>query len=103
MRAAALRTAQVLAFDLPAAYLVSAEEDAYRIIHDFQNKLLNAQLQHELFYRLFDLPQVEPQPPLPDRDAAAPLRIAAIAGQLSWWSDFYAARYSAEIASGSRP
>jgi hypothetical protein len=87
---AAARLAATLHLDaLSNAYLTSNDRQAGKIIHDFQNRLLNVQLQHELLHRLAHLPRSEPSPPLPDRHAPAAQRIEAIFAHLDWWAEHY--------------
>jgi hypothetical protein len=89
LRSAARLAANLHLDALPNAYLTAKENQAGKIIHDFQNRLLNVQLQHELLHRLAQLPRSEPPTPLPDRTAPAPQRISAIAYYLDWWAEHY--------------
>lgn len=91
LRSAARLAANLHLDALPNAYLTAKDDQAGKIIHDFQNRLLNVQLQHELLHRLADLPRSEPPTPLPDRTTPAPQRIEAIIHHLDWWADHYAA------------
>jgi hypothetical protein len=75
---------------LPNAYLTADEDDIHDVIHDFQNRLLNVQLEHELLIRLLDVQKFEPPQPLPGRDAPNSQRIDAILQHAGWWSDYYA-------------
>lgn len=71
---------------LPGVYLTAPDERLGALIHDFQNKLLNIQLQYELLGRIKGLDGRLP-PALPDRTAPPSERIAAIFEQLDWWVD----------------
>lgn len=74
---------------LPKAYLTQEGEDLHGLIHDFQNKILNVQLEHELLYRLQNVPRYTPPEPLPDRSAPSRQRIDAIHKHLGYWSEYY--------------
>ena len=70
-------------------FVMPDDTDAIQIlIHDFQNRLLNVQLEHELLYRLLSFERFV-QPELPDRDAPSIERLDAIFAQLDWWSAQY--------------
>ncbi len=87
----AARTPSDIQIDfLPNDYLTHDSEQAHRIIHDFQNKLLNVQLEHELLCRMKVTERFTPPSPLPPRTAPHPVRIDAIFNHLGWWADFYA-------------
>jgi hypothetical protein len=75
---------------LPHAVLTQDDDALYKIIHDFQNKLLNVQLEHELMCRFGMVDRFTPEEPLPDRDTPPRQRIDAIFKHLEWWADFYA-------------
>lgn len=86
----AARTPSNIQIDLlPSEYLTSGEDEIHRIIHDFQNKLLNVQLEHELLSRMKVTERFTPPAPLPPRTAPYPIRIDAIFNHLGWWADFY--------------
>jgi hypothetical protein len=89
LRHAARLPSQIAVEQLPAAYLTASEESLHKIIHDFQNRLLNIQLENEILYRMGQLQQYVPTPSLPGREAPAPQRIQAIFSHLDQWSDFY--------------
>lgn len=75
-------------------YFLMPDGDAeamHKLIHDFQNKLLNVQLEHELLYRLLKFERFLPAD-LPKRTAPALKRLDAIFEQLDWWSAQYAAK-----------
>jgi hypothetical protein len=91
LHSAARLAARLHLDDLPNTYLTSTEAQDNKIIHDFQNRLLNVQLQHELLHRLAHLPRSEPPIPLPDRTTPTPQRIEAIAYHFDWWADHYTA------------
>lgn len=65
------------------------EENNRKIIHDFQNRLLNIRLQNELLGRLQIAPKTSPPYDLPPRDAPTDERISAIYDHLTWWSRYY--------------
>ena len=67
------------------------KESLHTLIHDFQNSLLNVQLEHELLYRLLSFDRFMP-PALPDRNAPSIERLDAIFEQLDWWSAQYVAK-----------
>lgn len=75
---------------LPQACLAAATDETklHRIIHDYQNKLLNVQLEHEILTRLGHVPRFVPAP-LPERDAPVTERVDAIFNQLHSWVSFY--------------
>jgi hypothetical protein len=75
---------------LPNAYLTQDDSKLHDIVHDFQNKLLNVQLEHELLCRLQKIERFVPPEPLPDRSTPSPIRIDAIFKQLGWWAEYYA-------------
>lgn len=96
LRDAARFATNIQIHDLPHAYITAVDspqqgdEKALReIIHDFQNKLLNARLQNELLSRMKLVDAFEPPTPLPDRTASSRERLAGIFGQLNAWSEFY--------------
>lgn len=93
MRQAALAAATISLIDLPQAHFTQADDALPTLIHDFQNKLLNLRLQHELLHRLGHLSAYQLPDPLPDREAPLRQRLDAIYRQLDWW----AAQYSAEM------
>ena len=64
------------------------DEAMHTLIHDFQNSLLNVQLEHELLYRLLIFERFL-LPALPDRSVPATERLGAIFEQLDWWSARY--------------
>ncbi len=87
LRQAARRPSGVLIDSLPNAYLTSPENEMGKIIHDFQNKLLNVQLESELLGRMGLIDRTKPSLPLPDRGAPFQERINAIFYHLDWWAD----------------
>lgn len=87
----AARTPSTIQIDtLPHSYLTEPDDKIHDIIHDFQNKLLNVQLEHELLVRFGLTESFTPPEPLPERAAPPPKRIDAIFQHLGWWSDYYA-------------
>ena len=95
LRDAARFVSDIQIYDLPHAYITAVSPDGddeqvlRKIIHDFQNKLLNARLQNELLSRLKFVDRYEPPTPLPDRTAPSQERLAGILNQLNEWSEFY--------------
>lgn len=88
-RQAARLPSHILVDALPDALMTQDDDALHDIVHDFQNKLLNVQLEHELLCRFdlverFTLPQ-----PLPDRDTPVKQRVEAILQHLAWWAEFY--------------
>jgi hypothetical protein len=88
-RQAARLPAEIQIDLMPNEYLTQDQSKIHDIIHDYQNKLLNIQLEHELLRRLQQIEKFEPPEPLPDRTAPHPQRIDAIFNHLGWWSEFY--------------
>lgn len=89
MRQAASLPASIELTELPAAYLTQDDSHLHTIIHDFQNRLLNIQLEHELLRRFGHTPPFVPPALLPGRDAPPHQRVAATGQHLAWWSEFY--------------
>jgi hypothetical protein len=89
-RQAARLPSGILINNLPQTYLGEPDEEMHTIIHDFQNRLLNIQLQHELLIRLHGLEAAAPPDPLPGRERPSPERIAAIFNHFDWWAEHYA-------------
>lgn len=83
---------RILINELPNAYLTSPgdDESLHKIIHDFQNKMLNVQLEHELLCRFGIVERFIPPQPVPDRETPPKERIARLFQHLEWWSEFYA-------------
>ncbi len=75
---------------LPAAYLTAPEGTLGKVIHDFQNRLLNLQLRQEILFRMGRAPDAEPDEPLPDRKTEPHRRVAAIFDHFHWWAGHYA-------------
>ncbi len=89
-RQAARKPAQLLAGGALGDYLLAPNAKAlHQVIHDYQNRLLNIRLQHELLCRHCDIPLEEPPLPLPRRDEPLSARIDAIVQHLNWWADHY--------------
>lgn len=89
-RQAARRPAALLCDGVLGEYLLAPNAKAlHQVIHDYQNRLLNLRLSHELLCRQFDVPLSEPPTPLPRRDEPLSVRIDAIVAHLNWWADHY--------------
>lgn len=81
---------RLLVDDVPGAYLTAGDDEAiHRVVHDYQNRLLNMRLRHELLYRFHGFDAAVPPDPLPGRDQPLSTRIDAILDQLEWWADYY--------------
>ena len=81
---------RMLVHDVPGAYLTALNEDAVnKVIHDYQNRLLNMRLQHELLHRMYGVPSAVPPVPLPGQHEPSSLRVQAIIDQLDWWTGQY--------------
>lgn len=89
MRQAAALPASIELTELAPAYLTQDDSQLHTLIHDFQNRLLNIQLEHELLRRFGYTPLFEPPTPLPQRTVPLHQRVSAIFQHLGWWSDFY--------------
>jgi hypothetical protein len=89
MRQIAYLATTIGMIDLPQAHFTGSDADLPTLIHDFQNKLLNLRLQHELLHRLGYSQGLEMPEPLPDREASLQQRLEAIYRQLVWWSSHY--------------
>lgn len=89
LRQAARRPSQIQLQSLPHAVLTQTDEALGEIIHDFQNKMLNVQLEHELMVRFKLVERFTPPEPLPDRETPPRQRVNAIFQHLQWWADFY--------------
>lgn len=90
----------ILVNALPHSFLTAAnasDDTLHKLIHDFQNRMLNIQLENELLFRLGLIPaKFVPPEPLPDREASAKQRLTAIFQHLEWWADFYQAALQTE-------
>ncbi len=89
MREAATAPTRIEIQLLPHALLTQSDDQFGRIIHDFQNKLLNVQLTHELLCRFGDVERFTPPQPLPDRSSPSVERLEGIFKHAYWWSEFY--------------
>lgn len=101
MRQAARRPSAILVDDLPNTYLTKEEandEVLHKIIHDFQNKLLNIRLENELLHRFKLVDKFAPPEPIPDRETPARQRVVALFNQFNWWAEFYANEMNAASA-----
>ena len=76
--------------DVPGAFLMARDADeAHKVVHDYQNRLLNMRLQHELLHRLHGFEPAAPPEPLPGREKPLPVRVGAILNHLGWWAEYY--------------
>jgi hypothetical protein len=75
--------------ELPHIYLTAGDGEMPMVIHDFQNKLLNVQLRHELLVRTNQAIAALPPHALPGRDVSHENRIRAIFEHLHWWANYY--------------
>jgi hypothetical protein len=93
LRQAARLPSHILLDALPHTYLTLAnanQDEMHTIIHDYQNKMLNIQLENELLFRLGLIPEkFSPSTPLPKTDVLVDKRLDAIFQHLDWWADFY--------------
>lgn len=93
LRQAARVPSHILLDALPHSFLTavnSSDDTLHKLIHDYQNKMLNIQLENELLFRLGLISEKYiPPEPLPERDASPQKRLDAIFQHLEWWSDFY--------------
>lgn len=92
MRYSARVPSRILVDELPNVFLTSnnSEEAQHKIIHDFQNKMLNVGLEHELLVRFGLSERFTPPAPVPGRETPSAKRIAALFQHLEWWTEFYA-------------
>lgn len=93
LRQAARMPSHILVDALPHSYLTAANDSndtLHKIIHDYQNRMLNIQLENELLFRLGLIPaKFVPPEPLPERDVSAKQRLDAIFQHLEWWANYY--------------
>lgn len=83
---------QLLVERIGGDYLTAAGDEAlHMIVHDYQNRLLNLRLQHELLHRLHGMDAAEPPEPLPPRTAPFVERVTGVMQHLDWWAGHYAA------------
>ena len=84
---------QILVDELPHSFLTAAnanDDTLNKLIHDYQNRMLNVQLENELLFRLGLIPEKFTQPePLPGPEVAPPDRLTAIFQHLEGWAAFY--------------
>ncbi len=93
MRQSARRPSDILIQALPNTYLCKENDDdetLHKIIHDYQNKMLNIRLENELLSRFGQSEKFTPPQPVPDRETPPRQRIEALFNQFEWWSAFYA-------------
>lgn len=86
---AARTPADLLVDALPNAYLLSEDETIGQLIHDFQNRILNIHLEHELLGRLQRVEQYPAPIAKFDRQDPHMVRIDAIAKHLQSWIGYY--------------
>lgn len=98
LRQIALLAATIGMIDFPQAHFTCSDADLPTLIHDFQNKLLNLRLQHELLHRLGYSQGLELPDPLPGRETPPRKRLEAIYRQFAWWADYYTAAMSQATA-----
>ena len=100
LRQAARMPSQILIDALPHSFLTatnSNDDTLHKLIHDYQNRMLNIQLENELLFRLRLIPaKYEPPEPLPPPTTASPKRLDAIFQHLEWWADFYQSALQAQ-------
>ncbi|GJM41189.1 MAG: hypothetical protein DHS20C20_14710 [Ardenticatenaceae bacterium] len=93
LRQAARIPSHILVDALPHSMLTATnanDETLHKLIHDYQNRMLNIQLENELLFRLGLIPaKFVPPEPLPEPDVPASERLDAIFQHLDWWTDFY--------------
>ncbi|MCP4361695.1 MAG: nucleotidyltransferase domain-containing protein [Chloroflexi bacterium] len=94
MRYSARVPSRILIDELPNAYLTNSDSDEalQKIIHDFQNKMMNIGLEHELLVRFGLSDRFTPPTPTPDRKTSLQKRVNALFQHLEWWADFYDGR-----------
>ena len=93
MRQGSRLPADILVEALPNTYLTKENDDdetLHKIIHDYQNKMLNIRLENELMSRFGKTEKFTPPEPVPDRETPPRERIDALFNQFKWWSEFYA-------------
>lgn len=91
LRQAGQRPCKLRLDTLPRAYLTAATYDDNALVHDFQNRVLNVHLEHEILCRLDLSTRFQPARPLPDRSLPNAARIAGIFDHLDEWVAYYAA------------
>ena len=93
LRQAGRVPSQILVDALPHSYLTApsaSDDELHKLIHDYQNRMLNIQLENELLFRLNLIPEkFNPPKPLPEPDVVPKKRLEAIFQHLEWWADFY--------------
>lgn len=89
-RQAARKPSHLLVGAVPRAYLLAeGEKELHRVLHDYQNRLQNISLEHELLHRAFGVPLSAPEDPLPGQDEAVEVRIEGLMAHLEWWAETY--------------
>jgi hypothetical protein len=82
-------SSELLLIDLPSNYIYTKRSDLAMLVHDYQNKLLNIQLKHELLCRIMSRKLEFPEQKLPSRGAPIEVRLQGIFDHLEWWADYY--------------
>ena len=93
MRQSSRLPSDILVQSLPNTFLTKENDDdetLHKIIHDYQNKMLNIRLENELLSRFEKSEKFTPPEPVPDRETPPKQRIDALFNQFRWWSEFYA-------------
>lgn len=89
LRTAARLPSHIRTAPFPHAYFTSSDDNLGKVIHDFQNRMLNIQLEHELLCRLQNIERFTPPEPLPGPDIPTFDRITSIFQHFDWWADYY--------------
>lgn len=89
LRTAARLPSYIRTAPFPHAYFTSPDDNLGHVIHDFQNRMLNIQLEHELLCRLQNIERFTPEEPLPGPDVDSLERITKIFQHFDWWADHY--------------
>lgn len=87
--------------NLPQEYMGADDSALSRLVHDFQNKLLNIQLRSELYGKMSGRQARTPSPAKSDRHAPVHRRIDDIYEQLGWWSDYHTAEMEHQLANAA--
>jgi len=90
LRAAAQVPSYLRTVAFPHAYFTHSDDKLGKVIHDFQNRMLNIQLEHELLCRLENIERFTPPDPLPGPDIPLLERVTHIFQHFDWWSAYYA-------------
>ena len=101
LRHGARLPSEIILNEMTPDYLAAPDDALSELVHDYQNRLLNIQLENELLYRMGYMDRYLPEIPLPSREAANPERVQAIFTHLDNWSNFYYNTMK-QVASGQR-